>query len=69
MNMPRSVLVRMSLEGDGRLLEPQTSKTLIYISQRVASDSAFPFKAGDALWIRIDPQNERLIVEKAKGRK
>lgn len=59
----------MSLEGDGRLLEPEASKTLIYVSQRVASDSAFPFKAGESLWIRIDTQNQRLVVERAKGRK
>lgn len=58
----------MTLEGDGRLLEPQASKTLIYVSQKVASDSAFPFEAGEPLWLRIDPENEELIVGKAKRR-
>lgn len=59
----------MTLEGDGRLLEPEASKTLIYVSQKVASDSAFPFKTGDPLLVRIDPKNERLIIEKAGRRK
>lgn len=54
----------MSLEGDGRLLEPEGSRTLIYVSQKVASDSAFPFEAGEKLRITIDSEGERLIVEK-----
>jgi hypothetical protein len=55
----------MVLEAPGRLLHPESSRTLIYVSQKVASDSAFPFEAGDELRIRIDKENSRLVVEKA----
>lgn len=55
----------MTLEAHGRLLHPESSRTLIYVSQKVASDSAFPFEAGDKLRIRIDPDEDRLIVERA----
>lgn len=55
----------MTLEAHGRLLHPESSRTLIYVSQKVASDSAFPFEAGDKLRIRIDPDENRLIVERA----
>lgn len=57
----------MTLEAHGRLLHPESSRTLIYVSQKVASDSAFPFEAGDELVVRIDKENERLIVELAEG--
>jgi hypothetical protein len=54
----------MALEGAGKVHSPQASRTVIYVSQRVASDSAFPFKAGDELKIRID--GKRLVIEKAR---
>lgn len=57
----------MVLEGDGRLLEPEASRTLIYVSQKIASDSAFPFESGQALRVRIDPDNQRLIIEAAEN--
>jgi len=53
----------MALTGMGRLLDAETSRTLIYISQKVANDSAFPFKSGDQLLITID--SGKLVVEKA----
>lgn len=37
---------------------------MIYVSAKVAGDSAFPFKPGDDLRIQID--GKRLIIEKAK---
>lgn len=55
----------MALEGSGRLLKVEASRTLIYVSQKVASDSAFPFKAGEPLHVRIDPDGRRLVIEKA----
>lgn len=55
----------MALEGHGRFAEYERSRTLIYVSQDVVKDSTFPFQHGDDLWIRIDPDNERLIVEAA----
>lgn len=56
--------VAMALEGPGRLERPEANRTRIYISTSVAGDSAFPFKPGDKLSLRID--GKRLIVEKAK---
>ncbi|MCA1811752.1 MAG: hypothetical protein ABR562_02275 [Thermoplasmatota archaeon] len=54
----------MALEGKGRLIQAEASRTLIYVSQKVAGDSAWPFKAGDELLIRIDTKGKRVIVEK-----
>lgn len=56
--------VVMALEGPGRLERPEANRTRLYISTKVAEDSAFPFKPGDQLVVRID--GRRLIVEKAK---
>lgn len=47
----------------------ESARMLIYISKAVASDSAFPFKPGDDLWITIDRDGSRLVVERVKGRK
>lgn len=55
----------MPLEGSGRLLEPEKSRTLIYVSQAIANDSAFPFEASQSLQITIDPEKERLIIRAA----
>lgn len=54
----------MALEGPGRLERPEASRTRIYVSAKVAEDSAFPFKRGDKLFIRID--GKRLVIERAK---
>ena len=54
----------MALQGGGRLLQSEASRTLIYVSQKVASDSAWPFKAGDELCIRI--VKDHIVVERAK---
>lgn len=56
----------MALTGKGRLHNAERSRTLIYISQIVANDSAFPFGDKEELTIRIDTKNSRLIIEKAK---
>ena len=54
----------MALSGKGRLIKAEKSRTLLYISARVASDSAFPFSAGEELVVTIDKDNSRLIVER-----
>jgi len=54
----------MALEGSGRLLKVKSSRTLIYVSQKVAGDSAFPFAAGDELVIRIRAKG--LMIQKAE---
>lgn len=38
---------------------------MIYVSQKVATDSAFPFVEGQKLRITIDRRNKRLIVQAA----
>lgn len=58
----------MALEGSGRFLRYERSRTLIYISTKVCEDSNFPFKPGDELRIRIDPKGKRLVVERATSR-
>lgn len=59
----------MVLEGRGRLLKVESSRTLIYVGQKVASDSAFPFDAGDALVVRIEGKGLRILrSEKGKAR-
>jgi hypothetical protein len=59
------------LESLSRLLNNPTQtagkkddKYSIYIPTDVAKDSAFPFKVDEPIKIRIDPQNQRLIIEK-----
>lgn len=56
----------MALSGKAKLHAPEQSRTILYISQRVASDSAFPFEPGEDLVVRIDKVGKRLIVERAK---
>ena len=55
----------MVLEGDGRFTKPTPIRSMIYVSQKVATDSAFPFEEGQRLRIRIDSKKRRLIVEAA----
>lgn len=62
--LPRS----MALEGPGRIMRTEASRTMIYVGQKIASDSTFPFKPGDELRIRIDASGKRLIIEKAPAR-
>jgi hypothetical protein len=52
----------MTLVGAGRLHQSETSRTLIYVSQRLVRDSKFPFRDGDELEIRI--QGDHLIVRR-----
>jgi len=57
------------LEGVGKIwIYP--GRTYIYVPIQVAKDSAFPFKNGDYLRIRIDVERGCLIIERVeKGKK
>ena len=57
----------MALEGSARYVRYERSRTLVYISKKVADDSAFPFDAGDELVVRIDPRLKRVILERSKS--
>lgn len=56
----------MALDGPGRFVSYEKSRTLIYISKKIADASAFPFEAGDQLVVHIDADDGRLIIEKAE---
>jgi hypothetical protein len=57
------------LEGTGKVINRPTKtggksydKFFIYIPASVAKDSAFPFKSGDEVIVRIE--GDKLVVEK-----
>jgi len=59
------------LEGNGRFLNRPTTtggrkydKFFIYVPVGVAKDSNFPFKEGEMTNIRIEVNNNRLIITK-----
>lgn len=58
----------MSLTGSGRVLQVEKGRTLLYVSQLVAKDSAWPFKAGETVALTLDPKHKRLVVEKTQAR-
>lgn len=54
----------MSLDGKGRFWEHTKGKVVLYIPADVYKDSQFPFKAGEHVKVRIDTDNNRLIVDR-----
>jgi hypothetical protein len=44
-----------------------TARHTIFLEKALVEDSLFPFKAGDVLLVRIDPDNDRLIITKASS--
>jgi len=59
------------LEGKGGFINRPTrtggklyDKFFIYVPTEIARDGLFPFKVKDAVKIRIDKENNRLILEK-----
>lgn len=59
------------LEGKGRLVNKPTvtggkkyDKYFVYIPAGLVRDSAFPFEASERVHIRIDPENNLLVVSK-----
>lgn len=54
----------MPLEGTGKFYRFSKSRSVIQVSQVVAADSQWPFEEKEALTVRIDPENERVIIER-----
>lgn len=54
----------MALEGTARFVSYEKSRTMIHVSKKVVDDSAFPFKPGDQLKVRIE--GPRLVFERAE---
>lgn len=61
------------LEGKGGFINRPTrtggkmyDKFFIYVPTDVARDSSFPFKVKDELAIKIDRDNNRLMIEKTE---
>lgn len=59
-------------KGIGKFVNRPTStggkkydKFFLYVPAEVAKDSQFPFKAGEAVEVRIDIKNRRVLVESA----
>jgi hypothetical protein len=44
-----------------------TARHTIFLEKSLVEDSLFPFKAGDVLLVRIDPDNDRLVITKASS--
>jgi len=60
------------LEGKGRIINRPTKtagkdydKFFVYLPTNLVRDSAFPFKVGEAVVIRIDRENNLLTVSKS----
>jgi len=54
------------LEGIGRIIiqnGANPKKVLIYIPQKIAIDSQFPFRESKEVKISIDPESRRIIIE------
>ncbi len=56
----------MALRGKGRIQEPARGRIMIYVPADVHKDSAFPFEAGDDVWVTI--KDGRLVIEPFKER-
>jgi len=55
----------MVLEAESKLTGDNAGRRLrVYIPVDISIDSAFPFKSGDTVRIRIDRLRQRLIIEK-----
>lgn len=53
------------IEGIGKITKQSSARTrFLSIPAQVAADDRFPFETGERVKITIDPENQRLIVEK-----
>jgi hypothetical protein len=59
------LLSTVVLEGKARIIQSEASRTVIRLSQEIVKDSQFPFQSGEDLTVRIDTENQRLIIERA----
>ena len=57
----------MVLEGLGRFWEHTKGKLILYIPADIYKDSQFPFKPKQQVRVRIDPDKDRIIIEKKDG--
>jgi len=58
---------KLVLEAKTRITGDMKGRRLrIYIPVDIAIDSAFPFKNGDLVKIRIDRDNRRLVIEQVE---
>ena len=59
------------LEGTGRIIIQNSGKNpkkvLIYIPQKIAIDSQFPFKEPGEVKITVDPAAKRIVIEAVQG--
>jgi hypothetical protein len=54
----------MTTQGHGSFYEHAKGRLVLYIPSDLRKDSAFPFRVGEKVRIRID--GKRLIVEKVR---
>ena len=54
----------MTLQGKGKIYSHARNRVIIYIPAAVHRDSAFPFKLGDEVIVRIE--KKRLVIEPKK---
>ena len=54
----------MALEGRGRLSRRKDGKDFLYLPKSLVEDSAFPFKPGSSIPVRvvIDMKEERVLI-------
>ena len=58
---------KIMLEGKSKICKHPKARTLyVAISAKIASDSQFPFKAGDLVEIRYYPKKQRLEIKQIK---
>jgi hypothetical protein len=55
--------VDIMLEGKGSIME-SNGRVWIYIPTKIASDSAFPFKKGDSVVVKVDPRTKEIRISK-----
>jgi hypothetical protein len=58
--------VSMVSEGKGRLFKRKDGKYMVYLPKDLAEDSMFPFKGGDAVFVKVSFSlgDRKLMVEK-----
>lgn len=54
----------MVLEGLGRFWEHTKGKMILYIPTDIYKDSQFPFEPKEQVKVKIDTENNRLIITK-----
>lgn len=57
-------------EGKGKVWKASSHarSQVIYIPANVVTDGSYPFKLGDEVVVRLDPEGERLIISKKESK-